>query len=374
MKTDKFLLSKDEVVPPALTLDTQSKNSTLWQAYLDKKAQTPMLFPTEGAAALGVTEFELMLASPDSVYLGQDCRGMLSKLEGLGMLESIVRNSYCVHEKMGIYKNLQLGKHTGLGLHDESGALDIRLFLGKWAHMLAVKDSTKPSHSIQFFDQQGNAINKAFLKDSNKLGDWQALCDQHQANAEAQATITPTAPQGDWIYHELSDEQRQSYQDDWLAMTDIHEFHGILQKYELDRPSAFCQAPEGSATKLAPEALEALFLTLADKGIAVMIFVGNTGLIQIHTDNIHNIKRLGDWLNILDDNETGFSLHLKDSAISQLWLIERPNGKYGVTHGIEAFDKRGNSILTLFGEREEEAAQCQKWQEVVKNLANQYRV
>lgn len=373
MKTDKFLLGESQA-PDPVVLDTHSKNNTLWQAYLDKKAQTAMLFPTEGAAALGVTEFELMLACPESVYLGQDCRGMLSKLEGLGMVESIVRNTYCVHEKMGIYKNLQLGKHTGLGLHDESGALDIRLFLGKWAHMLAVKDSTKPSHSIQFFDQHGNAINKAFLKGTDKLGDWQALCDEHKSNAEAQATIAPQAPQGDWIYHELSEEQKRAYQDDWKTMTDIHEFHGILQKYELDRPSAFCQAPEGSATKLAPEALEALFLTLADKGIAVMIFVGNTGLIQIHTDNIHNIKRLGDWLNILDDNETGFSLHLKDRAMTQLWLIERPNGKYGVTHAIEAFDQRGNSILTLFGEREEEAAQCQKWQEAVKNLANEYRI
>lgn len=34
-----------------------SKNTTLWQTYQAKKADMPMLFPTEGAKLLGVSEF-----------------------------------------------------------------------------------------------------------------------------------------------------------------------------------------------------------------------------------------------------------------------------------------------------------------------------
>ena len=48
------------------TLSTLSKNDALWQTYQQQKAKDRMLFPTEGAAALGASELELLLASPNS--------------------------------------------------------------------------------------------------------------------------------------------------------------------------------------------------------------------------------------------------------------------------------------------------------------------
>ncbi|MGP5543311.1 ChuX/HutX family heme-like substrate-binding protein, partial [Psychrobacter celer] len=76
-----------------------TKNTELWQQYQALKEKTPMLFPTEGAAALGVSEFELMLASPYSQYIGDKCKTVLQQFARFGSVESIVRNDLAVHEK-----------------------------------------------------------------------------------------------------------------------------------------------------------------------------------------------------------------------------------------------------------------------------------
>ena len=64
-------------------LSLSKKNTELWQQYQALKAKTPMLFPTEGAAALGTSEFELMLASPYSQYMGDQCKAVLKQFENL---------------------------------------------------------------------------------------------------------------------------------------------------------------------------------------------------------------------------------------------------------------------------------------------------
>ena len=84
------------------TISLTTKNKDLWQHYQDKKVQDRMLFPTEGARALGVSELELMLAAPFSEYMGTDCKAVLKQFESFGRLESIVRNDLAVHEKLVI--------------------------------------------------------------------------------------------------------------------------------------------------------------------------------------------------------------------------------------------------------------------------------
>lgn len=93
-----------------------------------------MLFPTEGACALSVSEFELMLASPSSQYIGGQCREVLKEFENFAKVESIfiVRNGngLAVHEKQGQYHNLKLGDKKGLVLN--VGGLDLRFFMWRW--------------------------------------------------------------------------------------------------------------------------------------------------------------------------------------------------------------------------------------------------
>lgn len=163
MKTDKYLLSNYEQTEQSITLNTTEKNDTLWQAYQAKKAETPMLFPTEGAIALGVSEFELLLSSPHSRYLGENCREMLLELHTLGVMESIVRNEFCVHEKQGVYRNLEIGKTMGLALGEGDG-LDLRIFMQKFKHMLAIinPDKKNPSYCIAFLTKMDTPLIRHF--------------------------------------------------------------------------------------------------------------------------------------------------------------------------------------------------------------------
>ena len=156
-------------------------------------------------------------------------------------------------------------------------------------------------------------------------------------------------------------------------MTDIHQFHPILSKYELDRASSYHQAPEGMVQAVKPTAIAALFERLREQSVGSMIFVGNTGIVQIESGKTHNIVRMGDWLNILDKKEKNFTLHLNDAALSQVWYIKRPNSD-GYTTAFEAFDQKGNSIITIFGERHEGQAQCPKWQALAFELAQEFAI
>lgn len=376
MKTDKFLLD-DQGEEVRLQISIHPKNTKLWQDYQDKKAHTPMLFPTEGAKALGVSELELLLASPNSTYLGRDCRAMLADLHQLGEVENIVRNDFAVHEKQAQFIHLKIGETMGLSLGD--GAFDLRFFMNHWQHMLAIANTEgkRPSYCIAFFDGLGQAIDKVFLKDINdeKITTWQNLVNQYADTTTKCIELKKIQPQGLWQLHKLSDEHKANFHQDWLAMTDIHQFHKILSNYALDRMSSYHQAPEGFAKQVSPKAIEVLFRQLAEKQVPMMTFVGNTGVVQIETSVPRNIvrfnERMDNWINIIDKDEHKFTLHLNDGAISQVWWIKRPN-EVDFTTAFECFDDKGNSIVTFFGVRTEGVQQDTNWQTIAQTLADEY--
>lgn len=374
MKTDKFLLDEAQ---ETILLDVvvQPKNDALWQSYQAKKENAPMLFPLEGAKALGVSELELLLASPYSTYLGNDCRAMLDELHILGEVENIVRNDFAVHEKQAQFINLKIGDVMGLSMGE--GAFDLRFFMKRWQHILAIAntDGKRPSYCIAFFDGLGQAIDKVFLKDidDEKVATWQKLVDKYTDNQTQSIQLQKIPHQNAWQLHTLSDEQKADFHRDWLAMTDIHQFHKILSNYELDRASSYHQSPEGYAKQVSPKIIEALFHQLSEQQIAMMTFVGNTGIVQIDASTPKHIKRLGDWINILDKGDNKFTLHLNDNAISQAWWIKRPND-VDFTTAFECFDDKGNSIVTFFGVRTEGTKQDEKWQTLAEQLANEFAV
>lgn len=361
-------------------INITQKNQPLWQTYQEKKAEQAMLFPTEGAKLLGVSELELMLASPYSRYIGSDFKSMLESFTALKKVESIVRNDYAVHEKLGEYNNLTLNKHMGLMIN--VGGLDLRYFVGKWHHMLAVDDTSnpkKPSHSVQFYDESGKAINKVYLRDDTEAGKtaWEDAIQKASQNAEvAQAqsiALIKNEHPNPWQLKTLSETDQETLQQKWIAMTDVHQFFGILKKLDIDRASSYTQAPEGMTKQLSTNCIGTLLERIRDEECPIMIFVGNTGVIQIQTGTVQTVKRMGDWINILDKNHNDFTLHLKDSAIAQLWCVKRPT-KDGLVTCIEAFDDKGNTIATIFGQRQEGQAERESWVKITDSMMNDFRL
>lgn len=373
MKTDKFLLSSTAPSVASVSFDPTHKDDTLWQTYQAKKADTPMLFPTEGAKLLGVSEFELLLSSPNSTYLGDDCRAMLLRLYELGQVENIVRNEFAVHEKTGQFLGLELGQTMGMALNE--GGLDLRVFLNHFKFMLAIANTgDKPSYQIAFFDEYGQAVDKVFLNpiSDEKIALWQTLCDDF-ARTVTPSPIEVLRPdvQGDWQIKHLDDAQKATFHHDWLSMTDIHQFYKILSNHQLDRQSSYVNAPDGYATRLRPAVLEVLLNRASEQALPIMIFVGNTGMVQIYSGTVKHIKKMGAWLNIMDKKHSQFTLHLNDESIDSVWWVKRPNSD-GYTTALEAFDKYGNSIITFFGERIEGQKQDPNWTALADALAGEF--
>ena len=378
-------------------IDIRHKDARLWQRYQREKAKTPMLFPTEGAKLLGVSELALLLASPHSQYLGTQCQDILTKLEQFHELLSIVRNEHAVHEKIGRYQNLKIS--TNMALMVNVGGLDLRYFINQWQHMLAISihgndnsNHNKPSYSLQFFDEQGNAINKIFLQSTSddQVQKWQALIDGYakQANTYVDIVnndtdeINDDTPQeiclkksqqhdGDWQLQALDKKTIADFQQQWLNMNNIHQFHFIIQKLGIDRASSYHHAPEKHAVALQVDAIEPLFQLVKEHDCPLMTFVGNTGVVQIQTGNIHHIKRTGDWINILDKDSTQFTLHLHDVAITQLWVVKRPTSD-GIITCVEAFDKSGKTIVSFFGQRLEGEPDLASWRQVTDKLIQDF--
>lgn len=349
------------------------KDTTLWQNYQALKAKTPMLFPTEGAAALNVSEFELMLASPHSEYIGNNCKSVLKQFENFGPLESIVRNGLAVHEKTAPYHNLKLGEKMGLALN--VGGLDLRFFMWQWQHMLAVTDTSRedrPSYSIQFYNAQGAAIEKVYLRElsDDNVARWQEMIQQQkQSVSEGELILSAQEPLSDWQYKALNEEGCEQLQQGWLGLTDVHQFHGLLKTLDIDRASSYRQAPEQTTHQLDIAAIEATFEHARDAQCPIMIFVGNSGIVQIQSGTVQTLKRIGDWFNILDKSHNTFTLHLKDKALAQVWCVKRPT-KDGIVTCIEGFDRYGTSIFSIFGQRAEGMPELKEWQDIVAKVVD----
>lgn len=352
------------------------KDAALWQRYQDQKAASPMLFPTEGAKALGVSELELLLAAPFSHYIGSDCKAVLKQFKDFGEVESIVRNELAVHEKTAAYHNLKLGDKMGIALN--VGGLDLRFFMWRWKHMLAVNDLSrdKPSYSIQFFDESGAAIDKVYLRDlsDDAISRWQEMiAEQAKSVSVDSIELEVTDAPKEWQLKTLDDAAQSELEKGWLAMKDVHEFHGLLQKLKVDRASSYAQAPEGMTAQLEMAAVEAMFEKARDIECPIMTFVGNSGLVQIQTGTVKTLKRMGDWFNILDKNHNNFTLHLKDKALAQVWCVKRPTVD-GIVTCIEGFDDKGVSIFSVFGQRREGNAELEAWQNITQDLVAKFAI
>ena len=176
---------------------------------------------------------------------------------------------------------------------------------------------------------------------------------------------------GDWQLQALDKKTIADFQQQWLNMNNIHQFHFIIQKLGIDRASSYHHAPEKHAVALQVDAIEPLFQFVKEHDCPLMTFVGNTGVVQIQTGNIHHIKRTGDWINILDKDSTQFTLHLHDVAIAQLWVVKRPTSD-GIITCVEAFDKSGKTIVSFFGQRLEGEPELASWRHVTDKLIQDF--
>ncbi|GGY25664.1 hemin-degrading factor [Paludibacterium paludis] len=336
----------------------------LLSRYQALKAERPSLRQRDAADALGASEADLVAVLPEAMALRGDFNALLEALTLAGEIKCITRNRFCVQERVGQLRNLSLGTDMGLAL--DQGGLDLRFYLKNWRRAFAVSQQSRRGalHSVQFYDDHGDAIGKFYLHDDARLDDWQAMV---AAFAGAGDSDRPRTPRAGLPHRDLGGDDLARFREEWLALQDIHHFNRLLVRYDMSRRSAFASAPEGYAEKLAVNSIEALLRRAADEQTPIMIFTGNRGMVQIHGGPIVNVKEMDGWLNIFDK---ALTLHLDPSGIDSVWRVKRPT-RDGIITAVEALDANGDTILTLFGLRSEGQREDPAWHAMAQSAAPQ---
>jgi putative hemin transport protein len=329
------------------------------------RSDNPKMRERDLAAQLGISEAELVAAHcGDSVVrIEPRVNDLLAGLEAIGEVMALTRNESAVHEKIGVYDKVVPGTHNAMVLGKD---IDLRIFPSVWAHGFAVekRDGDDIRRSLQFFDAAGDAVHKVHLRPSSNLYAYQKLVEE-LTSADQDATVAivpraaPTATQTPDSEVDLGE-----LRDRWSTLSDVHQFFGMLRALKLDRRQALRLIGPEYAWKLDTDAVAAMMNHAAMDGLPIMCFVGNRGVIQIHSGPITSLKAMGPWMNILDET---FHLHLRLDHISEAWVVRKPTIDGHVT-SLEVYDAAGEMIIQFFGQRAEGEGERNEWRFLAENL------
>ncbi len=321
--------------------------------------------PIDQAAALGVSEATWLTAHQTDAgvtRLGLPAADILKALPALGPVMALTRNPSCVHEKDGAYANIEISGAMGLVLNHD---IDLRLFLGHWAHGFAVEaplDGGGIRHSLQFFDSAGVAVHKIFARPATDIAAWQALVARFAAGPlQPVVAVAPAPAKADSPDSAIDLEALRA---GWWKLADVHDFFALLRRQGVGRRQALRLAGDPFARRIAPASVRWILEEAAAREVPIMCFVGNPGCIQIHSGPIRKVVEMGPWLNVLDP---GFNLHLRADHVADAFAVWKPQTDSAV-HSIELFDAGGQLICQLFGERKPGRPELEGWKQLVAEV------
>jgi putative hemin transport protein len=327
------------------------------------------------AARLEVSEGELIAAhcgefaageSPlQARRLREEWSVLIESLAPLGELMALTRNESCVHEKVGVYANASTQHGVGLVL---GSAIDLRVFYSQWAHGFAISEHLADGavqRSLQFFDPAGQAVHKIFLRPATDVAAFESLIELFLSD-EQQPGIEPGPAWSDAAEKPDAEINIAAFREAWASLRDTHEFFGMLKRFGVSRAQALRLADARYVQPLASASAQELLSRAAQEAVPIMCFVGNPGMIQIHSGPVKHVAVMGPWLNVLDP---GFNLHLREDHIASAWLVRKPTSD-GLVCSLELFDARQQLIAQFFGERKPGQAERCDWRELLESLTD----
>lgn len=343
---------------------SQRAAASLADAWAELRAAEPKLRIRDAATRLGVSEAELLATRmPDGVIrLRPEWRAIIGAAGSLGEVMALTRNEHCVHERHGVYGELAGGGHVGLIVGED---IDLRIFFSCWRFAFAVVEPNgeKQRHSLQFFDGQGAAVHKIYATNYTDMPAWSALVQRFtapepQAGLAVEAAPAKAAPKAD------SEIDAAKLKADWAALKDTHDFFPLLRKHKTAREQAFRLAGAEFAVRVDNNAARRLLQAASDAELPIMVFVGNHGMIQIHSGPVKKLVATGPWFNVLDPK---FNLHLRDTAIAASWVVRKPT-EDGVVTSLELFDADGELVVSFFGKRKPGIPELPQWRTLAESL------
>ena len=381
MKLSKLVLS---LLGSLLIANATAAPATLAERWSTLRTEQPKLQIRDAARALGVSEAQLLATNIGKGVTrlqadGNQPREIMRAALDLGLVQAITRNENGVIETTGVASKFkQAGdkseqadarqdpeteaRQRNIAGGYLGGQIDLRFHFENWKYAFAVEQAGrdgKPTRSLQFFDANGTAVHKIYLRNEPGVAVYDKLvANFRMPQQSAELNVLAVAPKA----AEKPDAEIdvKEFQLAWKDMTDVHQFAQIMREFHLTREQALRLAPAGVVERVTPQALRTLLENAAKDKVAIMVFLGNEGLTQIYSGKIEKTMAAGGFFNVLDPD---FNLHIRDTALRSGWVVKRG----GVT-SVEFFDNDGTQVVSFFGVRERGKPQPQAWVDLADSL------
>jgi len=291
-----------------------------------------------------------------SIQLRGSGQDLFKNIGQLGEVMALTRNDHCVHERHGEYRNIQAEQSVGLVLGTD---IDLRAFFSCWQSVFAVQENNR--QSLQFFDREGTAVHKVYCTDKTDKAAYLKLVQDNAVERlwpEHTPIIQTKSPD--------TSDSPDAFRLAWLGMTDTHDFFPLLRKFNISRLGALQSVGSDLAQRVPVDSIRLMLERVATTEVAIMCFVGNRGMIQIHSGPVKNIVVRGSWLNVLDPI---FNLHLDLAGVTQAWVVNKPTADGWVT-SLEVFNQDGEMIVQFFGARKPGQAELPAWRHEMTQLCD----
>jgi putative hemin transport protein len=306
----------------------------------DQREHRRSIDQREVAAKSGSTEAALLggQVGPGVVRLRTDWQLTLHRLGAVGPVISLTANRHATIGSLVVYRNTAT---RGPAAQVSDGDTDLCLFLSEWHTGFALRDQggLGPGRSLQFFDAEGGAVHKIFLRESSDVDAFDELvrrqASDHQIPApERQAESgeprsDPTVPTTE------SDPEPHS------DIRHLDESLPLVHSSDLTQDHRFA-GPMWSQ-RVARASLRQVLETAIVSKVPLLIMVGNHGAIQNHAGPVGGLREVDGWLAIHDSN---FNLHIDELGIESAWVVRKATPD-GVVTSLELYDRAGEMIVYL---------------------------
>ena len=331
------------------------------------RAENPQVRIRDAATHLGVSEAELLATEIGEtvVKLKDNFDELLQEFHSLGRIMALTRNEEIVHERKGEYKNVEVSNghgKMGLALGED---IDLRIFFSNWHFGFAVtsENARGTLRSFQFFDIDGTAVHKVFLTDTSNLDAYEKLVEKYRDSDQNQ-TIQVSEKAAKPIEKPDSEIDVEGFRKAWAEMKDTHDFFGMTRKFGVSRQQALRLADREMAFQVPTETYQYVLRKASETKLTIMVFVGNAGIIQIHTGEVENVLEARGWFNVMDEK---FNLHINQIEIASAWIVKKPTDD-GVVSSLEIFNKEGENVALFFGKRKPGIPERQEWRELLATV------
>lgn len=341
--------------------------TTLKERWAQFRHQNPKTRIRDAATQLESSEAELLATDCGQTVtrLTDNFPELLQEFQTLGRIMALTRNDEIVHERKGEYKNVEVldghGK-MGLVLGDD---IDLRIFFSNWHFGFAVTNENPRGlmRSFQFFDMDGTAVHKVFLTDKSDLTAYRNLVEKYR-NADQSQTIN-VSPKPEKSSEKADAEiDVEGFQTAWTRLKDTHDFFPLLLKFGVARQQALRLADRKFAFQVPTETYQYILQKASETKLPIMVFVGNAGIIQIHTGEVKRVLEARGWFNVMDER---FNLHINQAEIASAWIVKKPTDD-GVVSSLEIFNRQGENVALFFGGRKPGIPEKEEWRELLATV------